>query len=336
VLVALTAQFVLIGALDFLYVIIADEALGLGTSGAGWLAALFGVGAVAGGLLSVRLIGRPRLAPLTLIPLLVFAIALAALASWTLLAVAVVALPALGLGRSLIDLSGRMLLQRSAPAGALASIFAVIEILSGLGLIIGSLLAQVLVAVDGTGTALFVLAVAFSLVAAALWRPLRHVDDSADVPVVAIRLLHRIPLFTPLSPPSLEGVARSAIEREVASGTVLIREGDLGDTYFAIVDGAVEVQVAGRTIRRLQRGEGFGEVALLADVPRTATVISVEPTTLLAVDRVPFMVAVTGSDTSERVAWSMIDGLELGTYRARIEERRSNERPEPPVAPPPT
>jgi hypothetical protein len=173
------------------------------------------------------------------------------------------------------------------------------------GCAIGSVLAQVAIAVAGVRGALVAVEVVLVLLVAATARRLVQVDASADAPVVEIRLLRRIPLFAPLPGPALEGVARAARPFSLGAGEPIIREGDLGDRYYAIANGEVDVSMDGRHVRTMARGEGFGEIALLADVARTATVVARTPVELLAVERSAFLTAVTGHDASRRAAWGV-------------------------------
>ena len=153
-LLVLAAQYVLIGALDLIYVVLAGEVFGLGPAGPGLLGAVFGAGAVVGAVCSTLLVARRHLAPLLLASLATACGAVAMIAVWTVLGAAVVALAAAGLSRSILDVTGRMLLQRSAPQHALASIFATLESLALLGCALGSIVAQVGMALEGVRTAL--------------------------------------------------------------------------------------------------------------------------------------------------------------------------------------
>ncbi|HEY5936386.1 MAG TPA: cyclic nucleotide-binding domain-containing protein, partial [Kofleriaceae bacterium] len=281
-LLVLTAQYVLIGSLDLICVVLADDAFGFGPAGPGLLSAMFGAGALIGAACSTLLVARRRLAPVLLVSLVVA-----------------------GVGRSILDVTGRMLLQRSAPQHALASIFATLEALALLGCVLGSVVAQVGIAVDGVRTAL--VAIAAVLGASVVWsaRRLTEVDQIADAPVFEIRLLRRLALFAPLPGPALEGVARATRPQRVTAGEAVVREGEVGDDYYAVVDGTLEVTMRGRHRREMGRGEGFGEIALLADVPRTATVVALTEGSLLVIDRGAFLTAVTGHDASRQAAWGV-------------------------------
>lgn len=299
-------QFILVGSLDIILVVLAGEYLDLGGSGAGVLGSLVGVGSVLSSTVTGRLAGRPRLAPVMLLMVAVVAVGCAVLGASVSIVAACVVLPIAGFGRSLTCLLGRVLMQRSAPPSALPVLFGAIETTSGVGLLIGSLMTQLLIATSGVEAALFAVGGVFLAVLAATARSLRRADDGADVPVVAMSLLRRLPVFEPLPTAALEAVARGAEERQVAPGDVVIRQGEPGDRYFAVAAGRFDVTVDDVARRSLGRGDGFGEIALLADTPRTATVTAATPGTLLAVERVAFLVAVTGHDAARTAAWSAV------------------------------
>ena len=155
-------------------------------------------------------------------------------------------------------------------------------------------------------SALIGIGVFFAALLVLTLRSLRVADDSADIPIVAIGLLRMIPTFAPLPPLAVETVARAAVEVPVEAGEVVMSEGDEGDQFYAVADGSYDVVVGGRHVRTVERGDGFGEIALLANVPRTATVTAHTAGSLLAIHREPFLAAVTGSELSRRAAWSTI------------------------------
>jgi CRP-like cAMP-binding protein len=117
-------------------------------------------------------------------------------------------------------------------------------------------------------------------------------------------LLRTNAVFAPLSPTLLEPIARSASYVEVDAQCDLIRQGDHGDHFYVVASGTFDVIEDGEFVRAAQRGGSFGEVALLSDVPRTATVTATAPSLVLAVHRDEFLAAVTGSETAAAAAWS--------------------------------
>jgi hypothetical protein len=173
-------------------------------------------------------------------------------------------------------------------------------------MLLGSVFSQVLIAVSGVEAALIGLGVFFAGLLLLTGRSLRVADDSADIPLVAISLLRRIPAFAVLPPLEMETVARAATEVAVGPGEIVVAEGDVGDRYFAVADGEFDVSIDGAHVRVAGRGGGFGEIALLANVPRTATVTARGDGALLAIRRDAFLTAVTGSDAARRAAVGMI------------------------------
>ena len=141
-----------------------------------------------------------------------------------------------------------------------------------------------------------------------LLRPILGADARATVPIVQIGLLRRMPLFQPLPPPELEGVARVMEPLAASSGEVLIREGEPGDLFYVIADGEVRVSTASGFESVLEHGDGFGEIALLNDSPRTATVTAIAETSLYTLTGEDFLRAVTGMPDahSRRAGWSPI------------------------------
>lgn len=305
------ARYLILGALDVLLVVLAYDALDLDGSGAGLLNALVGGGALASTAVAAMVVRRARLAPWLAAGLSVAALLSVVLGAATTLPVALVALPLLGLGASLIDGLGRMLLQRSADPRQLGSVFALIELVGGVGLILGSLLAQILVAIGDVHLALYGLGAVLVALLAATFRAVAQADEGADMPVVEMSILRQLPMFETSTPLALEAVARSAEHVRVADGTVVVTQGDPGDRFYAVASGRFDVVMSGEHIRFAERGSFFGEVALLADIPRTATVTARGPGELLAVDRVAFLIAVTGSDTSRAAAWGVVHSLRL-------------------------
>jgi CRP-like cAMP-binding protein len=124
-------------------------------------------------------------------------------------------------------------------------------------------------------------------------RRLLEIDRRAPVPVVEIALLRSLPLFSPLGAPVLEGLARELAELRVPAGTAVVREGEPGDRFYVVAEGDLDVSAQGRELRTIGRGEGFGEIALLENVSRTATVTARTDTRLYALDKPSFLASVS-------------------------------------------
>jgi CRP-like cAMP-binding protein len=303
----LAAQFIAIGALDVLYVVLAIGVLGLGESGAGYLNAAFGAGGVLGIVATVALVGRARLVPPLAGGVAAWCVALAVLGAWPTKVGAFVLLAAAGGARGLVDVAGRTLLQRTARPEVLARVFGVLEGLTMAALALGSLLTPALIAIAGAKAALLGLAVLLPVALAAFGSRLRNVDSQANVPVVEIALLRGLPIFSPLGAPELEGLARSLIPIAATAGQAVVREGEQGDRFYAIADGQVEVTKGDRHLADLGRGDLFGEIALLQEVPRTATVTARTDVSLYALEKAPFLAAVTGHPQAARAAGALVD-----------------------------
>ena len=300
-LALLTAEAVVVGALELLVVILAISVLDRPQAWAGYLAFAFGAGAVLAATVSAALVGR-RLGRPILAAALVFSGALAALAFGLGLAATVALLAVAGASHVLLEVATRTLLQRSIPPRLIGRIFGVLEGLMMAGYALGALLVPALAHLGGSRLALLGAAAVLPLAAAAGGRALFTLDAETPVPVVQIALLRSLPLFAELPAPALEGLAVALTPADLAAGAVLIRQGEPGDAYYAIASGELDVLQDGRWLRRCGRGDGVGEIALLHAVPRTATVIAHTAATVYELDREPFLTAVLGHAPTLRPA----------------------------------
>lgn len=305
-LALLTAEAVVVGALDLLIVIVAVSVLGRPQAWAGYLTFACGVGAVLAATVSAVLVGRRLGAPI-LAAALVLSAALAALASG-LGAVGTVALLAVaGAGYTLLDIATRTLLQRSVPPQLIGRVFGLLEGFMMAGYALGALLVPMLVYLGGDRLALLGVAALLPLAAAVGGRALFGLDAETPVPVVEIALLRSLPLFAELPAPAIEGLAAALAPIHLAPGAVLIHQGDSGDAYYAIAAGELDVEHDGHFLRRCGRGEGVGEIALLRDIPRTATVIAHTAATVYELHRDLFLTAVLGHAPTQRQANRIAD-----------------------------
>ncbi len=192
-------------------------------------------------------------------------------------------------------MAGRTLLQRSVRDEVLTRVFGLQEGLAMGALAAGSVLVSVLAQAVGLPIAIGIVALILPAVVIVSWGRITALDRRVVVPVRAIDLLKGTILFSPLPRPQLEAVARRGVWLTYPSDVDLIREGDPGDRYYVLASGVVRVAQGGVPIRELRRpGDGFGEIALLRDVPRTATVTTASEVAVFAIDRAPFLAAVTG------------------------------------------
>jgi MFS family permease len=327
VLVAMVAaDFVALGALEVLYPPMAIDVLEQDSSWAGYLNAAFGAGAAVAIVVTSGLVGRARLMPSMLMGLALYAGAFLVLAVYQTVALAVVLLMLAGLGRAVLGVGTRTLLQRVSPPDMLARVFGLVEAISMGALALGSLGVAALVALGGVPLALVGIGLVLPLAVLVGGRSLFDVDRRADVPVVQVGLLRSLRLFSPLSTDKLEALARALERADVRAGDVVIREGEEGDRFYLIADGEVAVTAGGGHLRTLRRGDGFGEIALLHAIPRTATCSAVTDTTLYTLGRNDFLAAVTGHPRSARAL------EQLATSRLTSEAPASNSRDEGPPA----
>jgi len=309
------AQTFVDGALTVLVVVLALETLDLGDAGVGYLNSASGVGGLIGAVVVGALLGRARLASDFGGGIVVWGLPLILIGIWPEPEVALVALGVVGAANTVVDVAGDTLLQRAVPEEVLARVFGVLESVTLISVAAGSLLAPIVIDVSGTQTALIVTGALLPVCAALSWRRLRAIDDEAAVPTRELELLRGLPMFAPLPPPTLEYLAGRLHPVAVAGAETIFHEGDPGDLFYVIADGRVQVLVGGRPARELGTGDYFGEIALLREVPRTATVTALTDVELYALDGDQFVAAVTGHAESAAAADSVVS-TRLGIARS--------------------
>ena len=301
-----SAQTLVAGLVQVLVVVLAIELLSLGTAGVGWLNGMIGLGATLGVLAVAGVAGRRSISRYFALGLLLWGFPLLLIAAWPEPAAAFLLLALLGVGNTLVDVTGITLMQRTASDDVLGRVFGAFEAIALLAMGIGALLAPVLVSTLGGRWAVLVTGLIMPVTVLPLWRRLDAIDASAPAPAEPVELLRRIPIFAPLPPPQLERLARALVEVRVDPGSVVFAAGDHGDRFYVIAEGRAAVDVAGEPVRTLEPGDFFGEIALLRDVPRTATVRALTGLRLLALDRDTFVSTVTGHAASAEAAGSVV------------------------------
>jgi hypothetical protein len=298
------------GAIDILVVVLAVQILAIGPGAAGYLSAAFGAGGLLGATVAVLLAGRRLALPLAGATL-IGGLALGALALVSTVLVAVLLLALVGTARAVQSVAAQTLLQRSTPLDVIVCAFALIESMRDLGMALSALIVPLLIALGGAKAA-FVGMACFALIAVlAAARRIRRIDSDASIPVVEMGMLRNMRMFSALPAAPLETLAREARYVSVHAGTAIISEGEEGDSYYAITHGSVRVTKGEREIRQLDSGDGFGEIALLHSVRRTATVTATSETTVLSISREAFLTAMHAhpatSAGAERIAGDLLE-----------------------------
>ena len=300
------AQATVRGILTVLIVVAGIDLLGVGESGVGLLNSAIGVGGFAGAIGSVLLVGRPRLGATFAVALAAWGLPIAVIGLWPAPPLAAVALAVVGAANATLDIAGFSLLQRITPNDARAAVFGLLEGVGGLGVATGSLIGPLLIATLGLRGALLVTGALLPLMAVVTWRALAQSDDAAVVPTAELALLRSLPMFRPLPLTTLEQVAGRMTRVHFARGDVVTEQGAPGNCFYLIEAGTLEVEQDGRRVRALHSPAAVGEIALLRQVPRTATVRATTPTTAFALTGPDFIAAVTSRPESVAAADEVI------------------------------
>jgi hypothetical protein len=305
------AQTVVAGASLVFGVAIAFELLGMSESGVGLLDAMVGVGGLFGGFAALMLATRGRLAVDFGIGVILWSAPLLLIVAFPSLTPVLVVMAILGLGNSLVDINAFTIMQRLVSDEVMGRVFGAVDSALIAGMALGSLAMPLLIHSVGLRTGLLIIAVAVSLLALASIGALRRIDTVALAPE-AIDLIRATPLFAPLPERSVERLARAATLVTVPAGDVVLRRGEAGDRYYVIESGQAEVVIDDDLSTTLGPGEGFGEIALLRDVPRQATVLARTDLVLRAIDRRIFLQVVTGHSDTEATADRAITRMLVG------------------------
>ena len=252
-------------------------------------------------MVGMRRLGRP-----IALALAVWGLPLIAIAVRPGVMVVVAAFVVSGIGNAVLDVAGFTQMQRVADDRVLGRVFGVfyVGILASTG--IGSIAAPALIHLIGIRGSLAFGGALLPAVALVIYPGLDRVDDYASVPEAALSAVSAVPLFAPLAPTSLEKLARAALPETVPAGKAVVAQGERGDTFYLVVDGSLEVSSDGRPLRMLGPGNFFGEIALLHNVSRTATVSAVTDSSLLTIRRMDFLSAVLGNPESAKTVEEIV------------------------------
>jgi MFS family permease len=309
------AQGFVRGCLNVLIVVAVFEVLHADKGAVGYLTAALGVGGLVGAFGAVTLEGRRLAVPLG-IAIAFWGLPIAMVAPKPYLPAALLLLAIVGAANSVEDVAGFTLLQRIVPDDVLSRVLGVVWGLVMAAVALGSISAPLLVDAIGARAAFAGVGAILPVLTILVWGQLRAIDRAVTVPTDELALVDGVPLFAPLSVVAKEHVAGRLTRVELGAGDVVVRAGEAGDRFYVVADG--ELEIVNGVHEHAHRGDFFGEIALLRDVPRTATVRATAPSQLYALEREDFLAAVTGHSAVRAAGDAVVD------QRLEADQRRSS------------
>jgi MFS family permease len=314
---SILASFVY-GTDTVLFVVISRDQLGTGSAGYGYLLAALGVGGIVMAAFMNRIAAVRRLGAIIVIGMAVYCLPTALLAvvhaPWIAFLIEVLR----GAGTIVVDVLAITALQRVVKPEVVARVFGVFFAFVLAAVSLGALLMPILLGIVGLKTTLLIMGFAIPALSAASYPWLRALDARAlaDLSAIEPRIatLQALDIFAGATRAALERLARSAVEETVGAGTVLIQEGAAADDFFVLTDGKVDVSAVGEggvehALGELVPPDYFGEIGLLERRPRTATVTTASPCTILRIN---------GDDFVDSLTEATLSPTALGGVRMRL------------------
>lgn len=294
---------ILEGSSDVQLVALALGELDMGDAGPGLLYAVWGLGGLAGSAVVLALLRRRGYGLAMGAGVITLGLALAvAGADGVVLALAAM-VPA-GLGFALVEVAAMGLVPRLADDAVAGRVYGLFELLYAGGGAVGALIAPLLIALVGVRGSMAVVGLAYAAAGGLAWGYLRQLDRGQEDAGRVRDLLRAVPFLSPLPLPRLERLVQQARHESFATGETIIARGDPAEDFFVIEDGTVEIVEYGRT---QHAGEGFGEIALLKTIPRTATVRATTDVSVCVLGGAAFRAAVAGHSDASTVAEEVVD-----------------------------
>jgi MFS family permease len=300
----IVAQTFVRGCLNVLIVVAAFQVFHAGGEAVGYMTAAIGVGGLIGAVGALTLGGR-RLAVTFGLSLVFWGVPIMLMASWPNLVPAILLLAVVGAANSVEDVAVFTLLQRIVPNEILTRVLGVLWALAMGGVAVGSIVAPALVHGIGARAAFLVVGSLLPVLTLVTYSRLAEIDHTA-APAPELGLIERVPMFAPLSIAAKERVAANLVPLSVQAGELVIRAGEVGDRFFIVGDGELDIFAKGLH-RTAQQADYFGEIALLRDVPRTATVRATVDSQLYALQRDDFLEAVTGVGAAHAAGHAVVE-----------------------------
>ena len=301
------AQTLTRGFLNVFLVVMAIELLDMGDSGVGLLTAAVGAGAVAGSLGASMVVKGRHLAVVEGIGVALWGVPLILAGALPYEPVVLALMCAIGAGNALVDIGVFTLPSRFVPERLLARAFGAFESLVALTVAVGALITPPVIDLLGIRGALVALGLVAPVLVALAWRRLRTIDGSIEHRDAEIDVLNQIPMFQPLPMPAIDCLAHHVGRVQIGAGQEVFHQGDEGDRYYVIGDGEAEVIGDGHIVRTMGCGDGFGEIALIHDVPRTTTVRARTTLELYTLERRHFVFTISGYGSSARASDSVME-----------------------------
>jgi hypothetical protein len=295
-----------------LIVVAAFRLLGGGGSEVGYLTAAIGAGGMIGALGAMTL-GSRRLAVVFGFALVFWGLPIALLAPSSNLPAAIILLAIVGVANSVEDVSIITLLQRTVDEQLLTRVLAVLWGVAMGAVALGSLAAPAVVDALGVHAAFVVVGLILPVLTLVTYRRLAEIDRTA-APNEEFGLIANVPMFEPLSLAAKESLAANLVPVSAEPGERVIQAGEVGDKFYLVVEGELEVDT-GSMQTTAGGGDYFGEIALLRDVPRTATVTARTKSLLYALPRTAFLAAVTSHSAAHAAGQDVAETrLTSGSY----------------------
>jgi MFS family permease len=278
-------------------VAIALDLLDMGESGVGVLNAALGIGGIVGGLAALLLAQRGGMARNFGLGVAMWGAPLLLVAAFPSPLSAIVAMMLIGLANSVVDVNAETIVQRLVPNEVLGRVFGALESAVIGGMAIGAGLMPLLIATIGLRSGLVVIGVVTSGLVAIGIPGLMRIDRITLAPE-GIELVRGVPMLSVLPERLIDRLARLSEVIEFPAGTAVFAEGDPGDRFYIVERGEADVSRAGVVVGEVTAGGSFGEIALIRDIPRTATVTARTDLTVRAIERRHFLPAVTGDPSA--------------------------------------